>query len=76
MRRHVDVLDAAAVVRDEEQHIEGLEQHGRDREEVGGPDLLAVIGKEGLPALRRRTAQRLESVAAHRLGAHLVAEGA
>ena len=57
-------LDAATVVRDEEQHVEGLEQCGRHREEVGGPDLLAVIGEEGLPPLRRRTAQRTEPVAA------------
>ena len=76
VRRHVDVLDAATVVRDEEQHIEGLEQHGPTVKKSAAQNLVAVIGKERLPALRRWAAPRLEPVAAHRLGAHLVAQRA
>ena len=72
--RHVEMHDAAARVRDEEEDVQRLEGERLHGEEVHSPELRAVVGEEASPGLGRRTPQRPQPIAPHRLRAHLVAE--
>ncbi len=58
----------------EQEHIQGLEGHGLDREEVSGPDVRCMIAEEGAPGLGRRPPQGGAAVAADRFGTDLEAE--
>jgi len=66
---HVEVEQAAAVVADQEEDVEGLEVQGLDYEEVGCPDGLGVVGEEGAPALAGRPNWPAASVASDGAGA-------
>ena len=57
----------------EEEDVERLEPKGMHREEVRGPDLWAVILKEGAPG-RRRVARAVSVVATDRLQADMKAQ--
>ncbi len=46
MGGHVEVEQAATVVADQEEDVEGLEGQGLDYEEVSCPDGLSVVGEE------------------------------
>ena len=54
---HVDVHDAAAVMRDQHEHEEHAARQGRDGEEIRRNEGGEVVGEEGPPWLRRRTRQ-------------------
>ena len=71
---HVEMHDAAARVRDEEEDVQRLEAARLHGEAVRSPELRAVVGEEASPGLGRRTPQRPPPVAPHRLRAHRVAE--
>ncbi len=45
MSGHVEVEQAATVVADQEEDVEGVEGQGLDREEICCPDGLSVVGK-------------------------------
>jgi hypothetical protein len=47
-----DVNDPSPVVRENEEHEQQTTRSRRDDEEIGGYDLLDVIGQEGAPGLR------------------------
>jgi hypothetical protein len=49
MRRDVHVDDAAAVMRQHDEHEQHAERGGRDREEVDGGELGDLIGEKGAP---------------------------
>ena len=51
MSRDVEVDDASAIVPDNDEDEQDLEQHGRDREEVNGSQLRHVIVEERAPCL-------------------------
>ena len=55
MRRDIQVDDAAAGVRQYDEHKQNAEGGGRNREEVDRGELGDVIGEDGTPRLRRRT---------------------
>ena len=61
---HAEVEQAAAVVADQKEDVEGLEGEGLDHEEVGSPDGLSVVGEEGAPALAGWSGWSAASVAA------------
>ena len=63
MCRHVEMHDAVARVRDEEEDVQRLEGERLDGEEVRSPELRAVLGEEGSPGLGRRRAQRPPPIA-------------
>ena len=42
---HVDMHQLTPAVGDEHQHIQGLEGEGRDREQVGGPQVVGMVGR-------------------------------
>ena len=49
MRRHVQVDDAASIVRQHDEHKQDAERDGGDREEIDRRELGDVIGEEGAP---------------------------
>ena len=51
MPRDVDVDDAPAVMRDEDQHVYRAEHEGLHREQIDRPDRGRVVVEEGAPAL-------------------------
>ena len=53
MTRHGDMNDPATLVREDDEHEQQPVRGRRDDEEIGGHDLLDVIGQEGAPRLRR-----------------------
>jgi hypothetical protein len=63
MAGHVDVDKLATPMTDEEDDVEGLEGQGLDDKEVGGPDRLSMVGKEGAPALAGRSRMATPAVA-------------
>jgi hypothetical protein len=60
-----EVEKAAAIVADQEEDVEGLEGQGLNHEEIGSPDGLGVVGKEGTPALAGRPGWPPASVTAN-----------
>ena len=74
MSCHVQVNELPPATRDEQEHIQGLEGHGLDREEVSCPDMGRVVPEEGPPRLRGGTAPGIWTVAANRFGADLEAQ--
>jgi len=49
MTRHRDMNDLATLVRKDDEHEQQPVGGSRDDEEIGGRDLLDVIGEEGAP---------------------------
>ena len=54
MRGNADVHDAATVMGQDDQHEQQSIRDGGHDEEIGGHDLIDVIGKERPPGLGRR----------------------
>jgi len=54
MRRDVEVNDAAALVRENDENVEGTKGKGRGSEEIDGSKLLGVVFKKCAPGLRGR----------------------
>ena len=48
-----EVDELTPIMRNKEQDVEGAEGEGLDGEQVGSPDLGAMIGQEGAPSLAR-----------------------
>ena len=71
---HLEVEQAAAMVADQEEDVEGLEGQSLDYEEVGCPDDVGVVGEEGTPALAGRLGWPAASVASDGASAHCDAE--
>ncbi len=71
---HLEVEQLAPAMTDEEDDVEGLEGQGLDHEEVGGPDRLGMVGKEGAPALAGRSRMATPAIAADGAGADHDAE--
>jgi hypothetical protein len=76
---HPDQMDLAGGELQEEQHVDPLEEHGVDGEEVAGQDRVRLGGQELLPrrsrpAWRRLYAGLLQDLL-HRTGRHPVAQG-
>jgi hypothetical protein len=63
---YVAVDKLATPMTDEEDDEERLEGQGLDDDEVGGPDRLSLVGKEGAPALPGRSRIATPAVAADR----------
>jgi hypothetical protein len=57
MRRNVPVKDPPSRVRHDHEDEQHLERGGRDREEIGGDEVVHVVREEGAPGLRRRPAR-------------------
>jgi hypothetical protein len=55
MGGHFEVDQLATPMTDEEDDVERLEGQRLDDEEVGGPDRLSMVGKEGAPTLAGRS---------------------
>jgi hypothetical protein len=67
--RHIEVEQAAAMVADQEEDVEGLEGECLDHEQVRGPDGTRVVREEGTPALAGRSGWPAPPVAADGAGA-------
>ena len=74
MGRAVDVLDAAARLRDDEEDVHRPERERRYGTDVRRPDDAARVVEEGPPARRRRPPHGLPPVAADRLRTHVGTE--
>src|SRR4030042_2972174 len=72
MSCHVQVNELPPAMRDEQEHIQGLEGRGLDREEVRCPDMGCVVLEEGAPGLGGRAMYHLPTVAADRASAAVV----
>src|SRR5450756_754199 len=66
MGSHFEVGQLATPMTDEEDDVERLEGQRLDDEEVGGPDRLSMVGKEGAPTLAGRPRLATPAVAADR----------
>src|SRR5450759_962909 len=66
MGGHFEVDKLATPMTDEEDDVERLDGQGLDDEEVGGPDRLSMVGKEGAPTLAGRPRLATPAVAADR----------
>ena len=66
---HREVDQLATSVADEEEDVEGLEGQGLDDKEVGRPDRLGVVGREGASALAGWAGMTASTIAADRAGA-------
>src|SRR5258706_13436256 len=78
MRGHPDDVDLAGGGLEEEQHVDPLEEHGVDGEEVAGQDRVRLGGQKlfpGRPAAPwRRVAPGVVQDLPYRAGRHLVAQ--
>ncbi len=70
----VEVEQAAAVVADQEDDVEGSEGKGLDHEQISSPDGFSVVGEEGAPALAARPSRSAAAVASDGACAHGEAE--
>src|SRR5579859_3553019 len=61
-----EVDELTTAMADEEDDVERLEGQGLDDKEVGGPDRLSMVGKEGAPALAGRSRLATSAIAADR----------
>src|SRR4051812_13664741 len=52
--RHVDMHQLASTMRDEDEHVQGLEGESRDAEQVGRPQVVGMVAQKGAPCLARR----------------------
>jgi hypothetical protein len=66
---HLEVDQLATAMAHEEEDEEGLERQGLDDKEVGGPDRVRMVGKEGAPALAGWAGVTTSTIAADRAGA-------
>ena len=66
---HLEVDQLATAMANEEEDEEGLERQGLDDKEVGGPDRVSMVGKDGAPALAGWVGVTTSTIAADRPGA-------